>query len=80
MANDKEPQSYGSGKDWVTGNTSQEVNPQKGNTNPQHSDFYAPRRENEENGPEQGGKVSPEQKKDQVPGRENWAKLLARPR
>jgi hypothetical protein len=61
MAEPKEPQSYGSEKDWVTGDVSQEVNRQKGKPNSQHADFYSDRRESETNGPDQGGKVSPRQ-------------------
>jgi hypothetical protein len=61
MANEKEPQSYGSGGDWVTGNVGEEVNRLKGGPSSQHGDFYDSRRESETNAPEQGGKVSPEQ-------------------
>jgi len=44
MDNDKkEPQSYGSGEEWVTGDTGQTVNRLKGPPNSQHSDFYASR-------------------------------------
>lgn len=61
----KEPQSYGSGGDWVKGNVDEEVNRQKGQPNSQHSDFYANRRDSETSAPDQGGKVSPEQVADQ---------------
>ena len=44
MDNDqKEPQSYGSGEDWVTGDTGQTVNRMKGAPNSQNADFYASR-------------------------------------
>src|ERR1051326_3235273 len=63
MADEKksEPQSYGSQAEWVQGDVGEEVNRLKGNTNSQHSDFYASRRESEDSGPDQGGRVSPEQ-------------------
>lgn len=54
----KEPQSYGSGSDWVTGRTGERVNDPKSEPPPQHSDFYDERRESEESAPHQGGKVS----------------------
>lgn len=54
----KEPQSYGSGSDWVTGRTGEQVNDQKSVPAPEHSDFYDERRESEESAPDQGGKVS----------------------
>lgn len=43
-----EPQSYGSQDAWVTGETGQEVNPQKGNLNSQHGDFYASRQKGDQ--------------------------------
>jgi len=61
MANEKEPQSYGSGGDWVTGDVGEEVNRLKGHPNSQHGDFYESRHGSERSGAEQGGKVSPEQ-------------------
>src|SRR5438874_2253729 len=62
MADEKnEPQSYGSSGEWVRGDVGEEVNRLEGNPNSQHSDFYESRRESEENGPDQGGHVSPEQ-------------------
>lgn len=61
MANDKEPQSYGSQGDWVTGNVGEEVNRLAGRPNSQHGDFYESRHDSERSGPDQGGKVSPEQ-------------------
>lgn len=54
----KEPQSYGSGSDWVTGKTGQEVNRQKSEPAPEHSDFYDERRESETSHEHQGGKTS----------------------
>lgn len=54
----KEPQSYGSGSDWVTGRTGQEVNDQKSTPPPEHSDFYDERRESETTTPNQGGLTS----------------------
>ncbi|HEV2722132.1 MAG TPA: hypothetical protein VG323_19075 [Thermoanaerobaculia bacterium] len=55
MAEPKEPQSYGSQGDWVSGDVDQEVNRLKGRPNSQHGDFY-----------DQGGKVSPEQIEENV--------------
>jgi hypothetical protein len=43
----REPQSYGSGADWVTGRTGQEVNEQKGTPAPEHREFYDERRDDE---------------------------------
>lgn len=43
MAEEKEPQSYGSQQDWLTGKTGQEVNRQKGQPNSQRGDFNAER-------------------------------------
>lgn len=54
----KEPQSYGSGQEWVEGDVGQTVNRQKGNANSQHADFYESRRDSEGSGPHQGGHVS----------------------
>ena len=50
-----EPQSYGSGKDWLTGNTGQDVNRQAGRPTSQHGEV--------EN---QGGQISDEQLADNV--------------
>ncbi|HKS23153.1 MAG TPA: hypothetical protein VJZ76_10175 [Thermoanaerobaculia bacterium] len=61
MDRPKEPQSYGSGGDWQTGNVDEEVNRQKGHPSAQHGDFYESRRDSEETHEHQGGKVSPEQ-------------------
>lgn len=59
MARDeREPQSYGSGKDWVTGKTGQQVNEQKSTPRPEHRDFYDERRESETSSPDQGGRIS----------------------
>jgi hypothetical protein len=57
----KEPQSYGSQQDWVTGNTGGAVNDQKDTPAPEHREFYDERRESETNAPGQGGSVSPHQ-------------------
>jgi hypothetical protein len=54
----KEPQSYGSGSDWVTGSTGQQVNDQKSEPAPEHREFYDERRESETNAPAQGGQTS----------------------
>ncbi len=54
----KEPQSYGSEKDWVTGKTGQEVNDQASAPAPEHREFYDERRESEESHRAQGGKTS----------------------
>jgi hypothetical protein len=52
-----EPQSYGSGEDWVTGETGEEVNPPKSTPPPEHRHFYEPRHE-ESSAPHQGGDTS----------------------
>jgi hypothetical protein len=54
----REPQSYGSTQDWVTGRTDQEVNDQKSTPAPEHRDFYDERRESETSHTDQGGKTS----------------------
>ena len=54
----REPQSYGSGKDWVTGRTDQQVNDPKSTPSPEHREFYDDRREPETTMPDQGGKTS----------------------
>ncbi len=56
-----EPQSYGSQAEWVQGKTPQTVNPGQGPSASPQSEFYDSRRDSEENGPEQGGLVSPVQ-------------------
>jgi len=55
---EREPQSYGSGSDWVSGRTGQEVNRQKGAPAPEHREFYDERRESEESAPDQGGRTT----------------------
>lgn len=52
MADPKEPQSYGSQADWVTGDVGQEVNRLKGHPNSQLGDFgdSEKREENEQPG------------------------------
>ena len=54
----KEPQSYGSGADWVTGKTGQQVNDQKDVPAPEHRQFYDERHEPGTTSEDQGGKVS----------------------
>lgn len=54
----REPQSYGSGRDWVTGDTGEQVNDQKSEPAPEHRDFYDDRRESETSSPAQGGQTS----------------------
>lgn len=49
-----EPQSYGSEKEWVTGETGQTVNRLKGHPNSQHADFYSSRHDDS---PADGGEV-----------------------
>jgi hypothetical protein len=51
----REPQSYGSGKDWVTGETGQKVHDPKSSPPPRHRDFYENRRESETSPAPQGG-------------------------
>lgn len=55
----REPQSYGSEKDWTTGETGQTVNRTE-IPPPEHTDFYESRRESDTNGPAQGGLIQPE--------------------
>ena len=57
----KEPQSYGSEADWVSGRTGQKVNDNKSAPTPEHRDFYDARRESETSDRHQGGEISPEQ-------------------
>jgi hypothetical protein len=58
---EREPQSYGSEKDWQTGRTGQQVHDQKSGPAPEHREFYDAERESESSAPDQGGKVSPVQ-------------------
>ena len=53
-----EPQSYGSGEDWVTGETGEEVNPPKSAPAPEHQEFYKSRHDSEGSAPHQGGHTS----------------------
>lgn len=58
----KEPQSYGSEKDWVTGHTAQQPNdPASSDAPASQREFYDERRESEDNATHQGGRISPEQ-------------------
>jgi len=57
----KEPQSYGSQEDWVTGKTGEQVNDPKSEPAPEHREFYDDRRESETTDDHQGGKTSPVQ-------------------
>ena len=57
----KEPQSYGSGSDWVKGNVGETVNKQKSEPTAKHEDFYDSRRGSETTDDHTGGKVSDEQ-------------------
>lgn len=54
----KEPQSYGSGSDWVAGRTGQEVNDQKSTPVPEHREFYDEHRSTETSHADQGGRIS----------------------
>jgi hypothetical protein len=54
----REPQSYGSGSDWTTGRTGQEVNDQKSTPAPEHRQFYDESRDSETSNPHQGGHTS----------------------
>lgn len=62
----KEPQSYGSEKDWVTGKTGNEVNDQDSAPQPEHQDFYDEKIEREDIDGNSGGKVSPVQAAENV--------------
>jgi hypothetical protein len=53
-----EPQSYGSGEDWVTGETGEEVNPPKSSPSPEHQEFYQSRHDSDNSAPHQGGHTS----------------------
>jgi len=57
-ADGNEPQSYGSGEDWVTGETGEEVNPQKSTPPPEHQEFYKSRHDSDSSAPHQGGHTS----------------------
>ncbi|HEX2834874.1 MAG TPA: hypothetical protein VHW00_17810 [Thermoanaerobaculia bacterium] len=54
----REPQSYGSNEEWVTGRTDQNVNDPKATPSPEHRPFYDDRRESETSHSHQGGKTS----------------------
>jgi hypothetical protein len=57
-ADGNEPQSYGSGEDWVSGETGEEVNPQKSSPAPEHEEFYKSRHDSDSSAPHQGGHTS----------------------
>jgi hypothetical protein len=57
MADKKEPQSYGSQGDWVSGKTGQKANPEQPGS-------FDERRENETSAPHQGGDTSPVQSRE----------------
>lgn len=58
MARDpREPQSHGSGEDWVTGRTGQRVNDPKSEPLPEHAEFYDERSESDTSDFDQGGRV-----------------------
>ena len=62
----REPQSYGSGPDWVSGRTDQKVNDPKSVPKGSQRDFYdSPREADSETEPDQGGRTSPQQLADQ---------------
>jgi hypothetical protein len=55
----REPQSYGSEKDWVTGRTGSKVNDPEANPPASQEDFYENERETHGSAPHQGGDTSP---------------------
>lgn len=62
----REPQSYGSGDDWVSGKTDQRVNDPKSVPSGSQRDFYESHRESDQDDdPGQGGRTSPQQLMDQ---------------
>jgi hypothetical protein len=63
MAKD-EPQSYGSGADWVKGTTGQQVHDPKASPPPRHAGFYENRHDSEDNAPPEGGVQPAEQDPD----------------
>jgi hypothetical protein len=54
----REPQSYGSNEEWVTGKTGGQVNDQKSTPPAEHRQFYDERRDSDISAPHQGGKTS----------------------
>jgi hypothetical protein len=55
----REPQSYGSEKDWVSGRTGQQVNDPKSSPPPEHGEFYDSSHDTDPPmSPDNGGKVS----------------------
>lgn len=57
----KEPQSYGSDKGWISGKTGGTIDNQPQKSEGGDDAFYNPRRDNETSTDFQGGKISPEQ-------------------
>lgn len=53
----REPQSYGSDKDWVSGKTGGKVHDPKATPPPEHREFYDDSRESEQTTAVQGGLV-----------------------
>lgn len=60
----KEPQSYGSEKDWLTGNTGQTVENTPNRTSRHDEQFYDSKHESEESPSPQGGTPSPDRHDD----------------
>jgi hypothetical protein len=59
MARDtREPQSHGSGEDWVTGRTGQRVNDPNVEPAPEHAELHDERREWDTSDRDQGGRLS----------------------
>lgn len=60
----REPQSYGSQRDWLTGNTDEKVTTERSHAHPnsQQGDFYRSRHDSDESAPHQGGDLSPVQR------------------
>lgn len=66
MARDtKEPQSYGSEKDWVSGRTSQQPNDPAAPPPAEHADFYDNRIDPTTQPSHLGGQISPVQRDDE---------------
>ena len=65
----KEPQSYGSDKGWISGKTGGTIDNQPQKSEGGDDAFYNPRRDNETSTDFQGGKISPEQLADNAAAR-----------